>query len=133
MGQRSRNVEAKDAQIKLSKEECAIGMGQRPNDAAVNGVQTMLNKEECVAGMGQVASDAAAKDVHITLSVEECAKDMGKSEKQFSSEGWCPNQSQKGGTCVGDKGNFCILCSTGGCTTNQVQVKLSSKEEFASD
>ena len=48
MGQRSNSnyAAAKDAQIKLKKEECASGMGQRSNDAAGTGAQIKLSKEE---------------------------------------------------------------------------------------
>jgi len=35
-----RNAAAKDALIKLNKEEFALGMVQRSNDAAVKGAQT---------------------------------------------------------------------------------------------
>jgi hypothetical protein len=35
MVQRSNYAAVKDAEIKLSKEECALSMGQRSNDAAV--------------------------------------------------------------------------------------------------
>ena len=39
MGQRSSDAAVKDAQIKSSKEECALGTGQRSNDAAVKDAQ----------------------------------------------------------------------------------------------
>jgi hypothetical protein len=49
MGQRSNDVAKRDAQILLSKEECALGMGQRlsPNYAAKRDAQIKLKKEEC--------------------------------------------------------------------------------------
>jgi hypothetical protein len=36
-----------DAQIKPGVEECVLGMGQRSNDAAVKDAQIKLSKEEC--------------------------------------------------------------------------------------
>ena len=39
MGQRSNYAAVKDAQIKHSKEECALGMGQKSNDAAAKDAQ----------------------------------------------------------------------------------------------
>jgi hypothetical protein len=36
-----------DAQIKPTKEECALGMGQSINDAAVKVAQTRSRIEEC--------------------------------------------------------------------------------------
>ena len=42
MGHRSSDAIVKDAQIKLRKEECALGMGQRSSDAAVKDAQIML-------------------------------------------------------------------------------------------
>jgi len=62
-----------DAPIKLSKEECALGMGQRPNDAAVKDAQIKSSKEEFVRGTGQRSNYAAVKDAPITSSVEDCA------------------------------------------------------------
>ena len=51
MGQRSNYAYAaeRDAQIKSSKEECALGMGRKlsPNYAAVKDVQIKLRKGEC--------------------------------------------------------------------------------------
>ena len=49
MGQRLSTSYAaeKDAQIKSSEEECALGMGQNPNDAAVKDAQIKLEMEEC--------------------------------------------------------------------------------------
>ena len=40
MGQRRNDAAARDAQIMLSKEECALGMGQKSNDAALMDAQT---------------------------------------------------------------------------------------------
>ena len=47
----------KDAQIKLRKEDYALGMGHRShaNNAAVKVATIMLSKEESVGGMGQIA------------------------------------------------------------------------------
>ena len=42
MGQRSNYAAVKDVQIKLRKEECALGMEQRSNDAAVKDAQIKL-------------------------------------------------------------------------------------------
>ena len=42
MVQRVKYAVVRDAQIRLSKEECARGMGQSPNDAAVKDVQIKL-------------------------------------------------------------------------------------------
>jgi len=42
MGQKSNVAAMKDAQIMLSKEECASGMGQRSNDAAVKDARIKL-------------------------------------------------------------------------------------------
>ena len=49
MGQRLNinNAAAKDARIKLSREESALGMGQRSSDVAVKGARIKLRKEEC--------------------------------------------------------------------------------------
>jgi hypothetical protein len=52
MEQRSNDAAMKDAQIKSSKEECALGMGQRSNDAAAKDAQIKSSKEECAGGMG---------------------------------------------------------------------------------
>jgi hypothetical protein len=56
---RRRNAAVKDAQIKSSKEECALGMGQRPipSGAAVMDVRIKLSKEECALDMGQRGMD----------------------------------------------------------------------------
>ena len=64
MEQRSNDVAVKDVQIKLRKEECALGMEQRSSDAAVKDVQTILIKEVCAKGMEQRSNDqfAAKKD-----------------------------------------------------------------------
>ena len=39
MGQRSSDAVAKDAQIMLTKEECALGMEQRSSDAVLTDAQ----------------------------------------------------------------------------------------------
>jgi hypothetical protein len=48
MGQRSNTNDAasKDAQIKLSKEECALSMEQRSNNAAMKDAQINLIEED---------------------------------------------------------------------------------------
>ena len=45
--QRSNDAIPRDVQIRLRKEECAIGMGQKGGHATVMGVQSMLDKEDC--------------------------------------------------------------------------------------
>jgi hypothetical protein len=67
MGQMSRNVAMKDAQIMHRKEECARSMGQRSNYVAVKDVQIMHRVEECELGMGPKLKlgYAAVKDVPI--------------------------------------------------------------------
>ena len=48
MGQSSKYaVVVKVAQIKSSREECALSMGQSANYVAVMGVQIKLKREEC--------------------------------------------------------------------------------------
>ena len=47
MGQSTNDAAMKDAQIRLRKEESAIGMGQKGGHATVMGVQSMLDKEDC--------------------------------------------------------------------------------------
>ena len=47
---------AKVAQIKSSKEECALDMGQRLNYAASKDVLIKLRREECVEGMEHTAT-----------------------------------------------------------------------------
>jgi hypothetical protein len=37
----------------LREEECVLGTGQGPNDAAAKDAQMYLSKEECAKGMGQ--------------------------------------------------------------------------------
>ena len=65
MVQRSNDAALEDAQIKLSREECAGGMEQRLNGAALKGVQVLLKREECASNMGQrkYTNYAAVKDV----------------------------------------------------------------------
>ena len=57
MVHRLNDAALKDAQMKLGKEEYALGMGQARNtsDAAVKDVQTKQGEEECVEGTGLVA------------------------------------------------------------------------------
>jgi hypothetical protein len=54
-----------DAQIKLSKEECAGGMVQRSNDVTSKDAQIQLSREECVRGMEQMSDDAAVMNAQI--------------------------------------------------------------------
>ena len=70
-----RHVQLKDAQIKLSKEECASSMGQRANDAAMKDAKIKFGTEEYASGMGRrfKGNYAAVKDAQIKLSKEECA------------------------------------------------------------
>ena len=63
------------AQIKLSKEDCALSMGQRRNYAAVKDAQVLLDKEESAEDTANVA---AVKDAQIKLGREECAFSMGQ-------------------------------------------------------
>ena len=58
MGQKSSGNYAagKDVQIRLRKEECALGMGL--NDVAARDVQIKLRMEECASLMGQRGSYA---------------------------------------------------------------------------
>ena len=69
------------AQIKLRKEDCALGTGQRSNDAAVKDAQTKLSREEYALSMGHHVrgSDAAVKDAQIKLREEDCALGTGQS------------------------------------------------------
>ena len=73
-----RNALLMDAQIKLGKEEFALGMERRShtNDAAAKGAQIKLIKEESARGTGKRSNDAAVKDVQINPSKEECALGM---------------------------------------------------------
>jgi len=65
---------AKDARIKCTKVECALGMGHntRRNYAAVKDAQIMSSTEECAEGTGQRRNYAALKDAQIKPSEEEC-------------------------------------------------------------
>ena len=58
---------AKDAQMVLTKEECALGMGQRSSDAAVMNAQVKLIKEECASSMERRGQrrNATVKDAQI--------------------------------------------------------------------
>jgi hypothetical protein len=40
-------VATRDAQIKLSREVCALSTEQRSKDAAAKGAQVLLSREEC--------------------------------------------------------------------------------------
>jgi hypothetical protein len=68
------------AQIKLSKEEYVGSMGQRlkPNDAATKDAQITLSKVECALSMGQGSNCAVLMDAQILLRKEECALGMGQ-------------------------------------------------------
>ena len=80
-GQRS-DAAVVDAQIKLSREECAKSMEQRLNinDAALKDAQVLFKREECALSMGQKlnTNDAILKDVEIKSSKEECVLGMGQ-------------------------------------------------------
>ena len=52
MGQSANDATQKDAQIKLSKEECASRMGKKSNYAAKKDVKIKLSEEEFASGMG---------------------------------------------------------------------------------
>ena len=56
MGRKSNDAAVKDAQIKLRKEECALGMGHRSstNDAARKDAQVKFGKEECALDMRHI-------------------------------------------------------------------------------
>ena len=58
MGQRfnTKDALAKDAQIKLRTEECALSMGQRRNDAVVMDAQIKLSKEDYARGTEHTAT-----------------------------------------------------------------------------
>ena len=72
MVQRSSDAASKDAQLKLSKEECASSMeqtknvndGQRRNDAVLKGAQILFRREEYV---GDTAQSFSLKDAQIKL------------------------------------------------------------------
>jgi hypothetical protein len=76
MGQRLSTNDAteKDAQIMLSKEECALGMGQRPNDAAVRDAQIMLEKEGCALDMVQISKSICRSERCTTMCIRHGAK-----------------------------------------------------------
>ena len=78
MEQRSNDVEVKDVQIMLRKEECVGGMGQRSSRkiAAPKDAPTKLKREESARGMEQKSRNAAVKDATIESDVEECARGM---------------------------------------------------------
>ena len=61
------NALLKDAEIKLSGEECALSMGQSTNDAVLKDVQIKLRKEEFASNMEQMLhiNDAALKNAQI--------------------------------------------------------------------
>ncbi len=101
MGQRGNYAAVMDAQIELSKEECAaietaadmsallmdatIGpsieecasdMGQKSNSVGVKDAQIKLYKQECACGMGQRSNYAVGKDAQIMLGKVEYARGM---------------------------------------------------------
>ncbi len=53
MGQRSNGAAVKDAQIKSSREDCALSMGQRSNNATAMDAQINLSKVEYVGDTEQ--------------------------------------------------------------------------------
>jgi hypothetical protein len=68
------------AQIKSSKEECALSMRQKGNYAVVTDAQIKLRGEECALSMEQMSrqSNVASKCVQIKRRREECARGMGQ-------------------------------------------------------
>ena len=80
MEQSSSYAEAKDAQIKLSTEECAGDMGHQEgegNYAAVKDAQNKSSMEECALVMGQRSNYAESMGAQIKFREEDCAGDMG--------------------------------------------------------
>ena len=73
----SEYAEAKDARVKLRREESASDMGQSRNDAAAEDVQTSLSKVECASDMEQVDC-AEAKDAQTVSSKEAYVLNMGQ-------------------------------------------------------
>eukprot|EP00984_Skeletonema_dohrnii_P010459 scaffold4065_cov161-Skeletonema_dohrnii-CCMP3373.AAC.4 len=71
-GQR-RSAAAKDAQIKLSMEECARGMEQSADYVALRAAQIKSSMEVSALGTEQRSDHAAAMDAQTNLSKEECA------------------------------------------------------------
>ena len=61
----------------LSREECVLSMDQRLNDVALKDAQIKLSEEECASNMGQrkYANYAVLKDAHINANEEEYARD----------------------------------------------------------
>jgi hypothetical protein len=66
----------KDAQILLSREECAGGMGQKSSYAALKDARINPNEEDCASRMVQRPNYAVLKDALISLEKEEYALDM---------------------------------------------------------
>ena len=76
-------AQLKDAQSKLSMEECVLVTGQRSNFAAVRDAQIKLSMEECALNMGQrgQGSDVDLKSAKIMSSMEECALGMERKSR----------------------------------------------------
>ena len=78
MGQmlNTNDAAVKDAQIKFTKEECALDMGQKlnTNDAAVKDALIQLGREEYVSNMEQHGQrkNAELKDAQIDPNEEDC-------------------------------------------------------------
>jgi hypothetical protein len=84
MEQRSNYAVVKDAQIKLTKEECAGGMGQRSNDALIQDALIRLREEDFASSTVQSTNDAAVKVAQAKLSKEEYAGGMGQTVATFT-------------------------------------------------
>ena len=69
MERRSNYAAVKDVQIKLTKEECVLGMVQRSKDAAAKDALIMLKKEEFVSGTGPIACEILS---HLKFPQRSC-------------------------------------------------------------
>ena len=67
----------KDAQMQFRIKEHVEDM-VKSSDAAVKDAQIKLSAEECASGMGQKSSDAVMRDARVMSSTEVCALDMGR-------------------------------------------------------
>jgi len=75
---KSSDAAVKDAQIKLSAEECASGMGQKSSDAVMRDARVMSYRGDCASGTGQRRNYAAAKGAQIYLRRAVYALSMGR-------------------------------------------------------
>ena len=92
-------------------------MVQGPKDAVEMDAQIKLSKEEFALGTGQRGNYAVVMDAQMVLFVEECALDIHAAKvgyKRCSSDG-CTNLAQKGGVCI-KHGAMKKRCSSAGCT-----------------